>query len=125
MNLTRSEPRYQIDYSKPVSVYRNLHKKCWSIKQNGLVKAHTQWASLNECSFVVSQAGRERVLREKKKNVHAFIKGFLNYEEIDFDLENQATYNPYKYDSFVDKDTKEKLTVANAVKLEPSGVFYK
>jgi len=37
--LKQEDKRYKIDYSKPVRVYKNLNKGCWSIQQNGLVKA--------------------------------------------------------------------------------------
>ena len=51
--------------------------------------------------------GREKVLREKRKNVHAFVKGYLqDAENVDTDRPaTQVTYNPYKYETFVDKHT--------------------
>ena len=67
-----------VDPDKPVEVYRNLHKKCWSVRQRGKVKLHTDYICLKDVEFKVSQKGRERVLREQRKNVHAFIKGFLH-----------------------------------------------
>ena len=36
----QQDPRYIIKKNRPVYVYKNLHKDCWSIKQHGLVKAH-------------------------------------------------------------------------------------
>jgi hypothetical protein len=62
--------------------------------------------------FVVRKAGREKVLREKKKNVHAFVRGTwikdLLVEDAPMILDHrecseEVTYNPYKYDSFVTK----------------------
>ena len=32
---------------------------------------------LKNCEFKVSEAGRKRVLKEKRKNVHAYVKGFV------------------------------------------------
>lgn len=63
-----------------VFVYFNLHKKCWSIRamegnQKGRVIAHAQAVELANCTFKVSEAGRQRVLREKRKNVHAGVVG--------------------------------------------------
>ena len=65
-----------------VRVYYNLHKSCWSIKAHegilkGRVIAHADGVKLRDARTVVSQAGRERVIREGKKNVHAFIEGNL------------------------------------------------
>ena len=96
-----------IDVSKPVEVYRNLHKKCWSIRQGGKVKVHTSYLCLKDAKFVVQPAGREKVLREKKKNVHAFVKGYLisasESNRLTEDIEwtcDAVTYNPYKHPHF-------------------------
>ena len=103
-----------IDPDKPIEVYRNLHKKCWSVRQRGKVKLHTDYICLKDAEFKVSQKGRERVLREQKKNVHAFIKGFIvdpsEINKMEAAMESylpqddmwvDVTYNPYKYNSFV------------------------
>lgn len=96
-----------VDPDKPVEVYRNLHKKCWSVRQRGKVKLHTDYICLKNAEFKVSQKGRERVLKEQRKNVHAFIKGFIvDAAEInkmpDDSVEwTDVSYNPYKYNSFV------------------------
>lgn len=100
-----SDPRYKIDYSKKVFVYKNLHKDCWSIKQDGLVKAHTEEVRMWDCAFQVNAKGRQKVLDEQRKNVHAGIKGYIdNDQQVPSGVE--VTYNPYKYDSFVDKATE-------------------
>ena len=108
-----SDPRYKIDYSKKVFVYKNLHKDCWSIKQDGLVKAHTEEVRMWDCAFQVNAKGRAKVLEEKRKNVHAGIKGYLDdFHGVDpADLGKEVTYNPYKYDSFVDNHRFDTLMV--------------
>ena len=114
----QQDPRYRIKKNRPVYVYKNLHKDCWSIKQHGLVKAHIpkdHAIGLWDCYFHVDVKGREKVLREKRKNVHAFVKGYLqdaenvsrNRQVITKEVE--VTYNPYKYETFVDKDTESFL----------------
>ena len=61
----------------------------------------------------VSRKGREKVLREKKKNVHAFVKGYLqDAENVSrnpqvITREVEVTYNPYKYETFVEKETEK------------------
>ena len=65
-----------------VDIYRNLQKDCWSIRSReksnyGRVVKHVNWALLENAKFVVSQAGRNRVLKEKQKNVHAVVRGNL------------------------------------------------
>tara|TARA_R110001632_G_scaffold32084_2_gene83380 strand:+ start:1165 stop:1434 length:270 start_codon:yes stop_codon:yes gene_type:complete len=65
--------------------------------------------------FVVRKAGRERVLRERKKNVHAFVRGKLMYYDVIVgtpELYTDVTYNPYKYSSFVNKHTEEAVDKA-------------
>ena len=66
-----------IDPTKKVRVYRNLHKDCFSVKQDGLVRCHADNVTLFNVEFIVSKAGQRRVRDEKKKNVHAFVEGFV------------------------------------------------
>lgn len=65
-----------------VFVYFNLHRKLWSVKAldgkaRGKVIAHCERVIVRGASFKVSEAGRQRVLREGRKNVHAGIVGEL------------------------------------------------
>ena len=59
-----------IDPSKKVRIYRNLHNKCYSVKQDNLVLVHADNVTLEEAKFIVSKAGQKRVRDEKKKSVH-------------------------------------------------------
>jgi len=105
-----------------VFVYYNLHKKCWSIKalegpNKGRVVAHAATVILNEVQFKVSEAGRQRVLREKKKNVHAGAVGVLECydpQEAYFNtaISMPVTYNPYKYETFVNAISKQPILKA-------------
>ena len=97
-----------------VFVYYNLHRHTWSIKalegpRKGLVIGHSDTVLLSGASGKVSEAGRQRVLREKRKNVHAGITGTLVHKEIEgyFPGFDEITYNPYKYSSFVYKETEQ------------------
>jgi len=99
-----------------VFVYYNLHRHTWSIKalegaQKGLVVAHSPTVLLQNATGRVSQAGRNRVLRDKRKNVHAGIVGTLVHTGREGYFPGQeVTYNPYKYESFVHKDTEQAYT---------------
>lgn len=86
-----------------VEVYRNLHSGTWSVRQAGLVVAHLRSVVLVDAVCVVQPAGRERVRREHRKNVHAYIRGTFAGPEaaVGADLA-PLSYNPYLYDSFVD-----------------------
>jgi len=89
-----------IDKSKPVKVYWNLHRNCYSVQQHGLVVGHTDHIELLDVTFKVSEAGRQRVLKERRKNVHAFVTGYLDDWDADRFWDVKIVYNPYKYDSF-------------------------
>jgi hypothetical protein len=126
-------------------VYFNLHKKCFSIKalegaMKGKVIAHRDTVILTSCKLLVSEAGRQRVLREKRKNVHAGVSGTWienGHEDKDFEQMSMfwdaVTYNPYKYASFVLKASEKPVGLAQvvAMKAVPNaegikrGVIYK
>ena len=106
-----------------VKVYRNLHKGCYSVvamegPQKGRVIAHEKRLMLTNATFHVSEAGRQRVLQEQRKNVHATIRGNLvtdskpMVENLKGDI-NVVTYNPYKKGSFFMKH-KESVDVKSA-----------
>jgi hypothetical protein len=106
----------EIDYSKPVMIYRNLHKKCWSIQQNGLVVGHSDQVFIKNATFVVRKGGQAKVRATKKKQVHAFVKGTLVAKELVVcnawqSIANIAgkwchivKYNPYQNDTFMQRD---------------------
>jgi len=99
-----------------VEVYFNLHKKTFSVRsaKSGKVLLHTDEVHIENPEFVVRQSGRNRVLSEGRKNVHAFVRGdatFFRYTNRP--MLDTLTYNPYKYASFVDKKTEEPVYKAS------------
>ena len=60
-----------------VKVYFNLQKDCLSVidAETGLLYCHSHRVELHNAKFRVQEAGRQRVIREKRKNVHAYIIG--------------------------------------------------
>lgn len=104
-----------------VFVYYNLHKHVFSIKamegdRKGRVVGYTTHVILSDATPKVSEAGRLRVIRERKKNVHAGIVGIVeSLGDIGKQIGEEVTYNPYKFSTFV--LTKD-LTPA------PNGVTY-
>lgn len=83
--------------SNQVFVYWNLHKKCWSCRDTRTrrVIKHLTELSLFDAVFKVSEAGRQRVLREKCKNVHAGVVGRLSEGRAQPGA-RQVKYNPYR-----------------------------
>jgi len=78
--------------------------------KRGLVIARLPEVYLSLPVGKVSEAGRQRVLREQKKNVHAGITGHLWHPPRGPNGPTvEVTYNPYKYASFVYKATEAPL----------------
>lgn len=107
-----------------VMVYYNLHKHTFSVTLKGVVILHADYVKLGNVEFRVRQGGKEKVRSEKSKNVHAFVIGnLLDYcvypcENIPSEPNNKiVTYNPYKYDSFVYKDSEEPVFNAKEVEM--------
>lgn len=110
---------------KRVFVYFNLHKKVWSVKdlKTGKVIFHTRCLTLRDCQFKVSQAGRRRVLAERRKNVHAGVVGTLiaiDQNPHKFSDQRLVTYNPYKYETFVQKLDEKPVSQADTVFMDAS-----
>jgi len=76
--------------------------------------------------FVVSEAGRQRVIREGRKNVHAGIRG-LWVGTSPFPLENiggrRITYNPYRFKTSMECDILKSVLDATLASCEASGVW--
>ena len=104
IDMVTNDERYKIDESRRVYVYKNLHRNCYSVRQDGLIKMHTKEICLWDASFRVGKKGREKVLKEKRKNVHAGVSGYI---DTGWNMENRpdntrcVIYNPYKYETFV------------------------
>ena len=105
-----------------VMVYYNLHKKTFSVQYKGRIILYADYVKLGNVEFRVREGGKEKVRQEMRKNVHAFVIGdLLDYcqypcENIPPETNDKViTYNPYKYDSFVKKDTEEPIFNANEI----------
>jgi len=113
-----------------VFCYWNLHRKVWSIKAlsgyaKGKVIAHAHTVSIAYPLGKVSEAGRQRVIREQRKNVHAGLEGFLDADRLP-DVPpyfaqcgegRRITYNPYRTDTFTYRDTGKAFNDAWSAKL--------
>lgn len=128
-------------------VYRNINNGMISIRctKNNLVVGHAASVDLIDCKYIVFDSGRDRVLKEKRKNVHAFVEGeivcahkFKPYrkreiiytDRVDVDgigvgLERiQIKYNPYVHDSFVNVVDGTKVTESLCAYVSCSGLVY-
>lgn len=105
----------QVNMTKPVLVYKNLHNGKFSLKQNNLVVGHVDCVTLKQVCFIVNERNRQRVIRERQKNVHAFVKGYV-VDFIEQDVKEDSvfiTYNPYKFDNFVFAKSHDKAILTH------------
>ena len=103
----------------------------------GRVIGHAQAVLLLDVDFVVSERGRQRVLQERRKNVHAGVTGVpvefdtfvprvpinvsnIIHKSVD-PLNTPVTYNPYKYNKFVIRQTCVPIDGADLVALTSTG----
>jgi hypothetical protein len=107
---------------KKVMVYYNLHKHTFSVTYDSKVIMYADYVKLGDVEFRVRKGGKERVRSEKSKNVHAFVIGkLLDYCEYPCEdmpsssSDKIVTYNPYKHDTFVFKNTEEPVYRAQEV----------
>lgn len=112
-----------------VYVYRNLHKNCFSIKalqgpMKGKVIGHTDEVHLTDVEFRVSEKGRQRVLREKKKYVHAGVVGLIAspYDAPPDDTVS-VRYNPYETETFILANSNEPVYRAAYAKLTNNRIY--
>lgn len=103
-----------------VRVHFNFHKKMFAICQNGIVIDYATCVWLHKAEFKVGGKGRERVIAEGRKNVHAFVYGelYMVDDKKNHWYNNHDTtvkYNPYKWNSFVDEDDSPVYTARNVM----------
>lgn len=93
-----------------MQVYYNLHKKCLSVtNRKGIVIGYCDRITLRDVEFFVSEPGRQRVLKEKRKNVHAKVRGYVAGESSKLTEPRSVRYNPYLFETFVYSDTEKPI----------------
>jgi hypothetical protein len=98
--------------NKRVRVYYNLHKKKLSVlhktKKGWRLREHRDSIKLKDARFIIYEAGRQRVLKEKRKNVHAYIEGTERHSPLPslFYKARPVKYNPYYMSQFMTMDFK-------------------
>ena len=108
-----------IDLNRRVYVYFNLHKRVWSVRQDGKIAEHTKHIMLKDARFLVGQAGRKKVIKEQRKNVHAGISGYIVDRVPNVpDFCTTVSYNPYKNETFINFATERSILWAPHVVME-------
>lgn len=120
-----------IDQRKPVRVFKNWKLGCYSIMQDGRLKASARQVLLADVEFRVRESGRRRMLENGVRNVHAYAIGHL----IDYvhpsearELEGMSGrgtfYDPKRFSVFVDSETETPVIYALAAHFDERGVIY-
>lgn len=138
-----------MEHLERVRVYRNLRTGTWSIQtktpKGWRVRGHATAVELLAADCNVSDAGRAKVLRERRKNVHAHIEGNIDLRNLHVIDQNpkwayaygilesmdafpygnadRISYNPYKAGTFTTSDG-EPVTGARRVRLNPNHSVY-
>lgn len=99
----------KLEKGQQIQVYRNLRKDNFSIRdaKTRRVIAYGTDIILSNIRMCVQKGGRKRVIREKWKNIHAFVSGTYegnNYVNINQDWE-VVHYNPYTTETFINTTT--------------------
>lgn len=118
-----------------VFVYFNLIKKLWSVRsmETRRVIGHADTLVLRDGTFRVSEAGRQRVLENRRKNVHAGVVGELQAvhasqveplkEAQGLVNEERISYNPYKAGVFVTAQDRRPVEKADWVVFDAQGCW--
>lgn len=97
-----------------VGVHWNSHKEVYSIVEfksrntAGLVIGYASSVTLINCTVKIDSSKQKTVREKNRKDRHAFIVGYVEDINQKKELTKKIYYNPYKVDSFVDKDLFEK-----------------
>lgn len=116
---------------KKADVYRNLQVGGYSIRSResetyGTVIGHEETVVMEDVEFVVQEAGRQKVLEEERKNVHAVVRGVVATQDAwttDTEGAVPVTYNPYEYAHFVHAETETPIESADRVLIGEDGVY--
>ena len=122
---------------KQYDIYYNLHNGKWSIREVGsnLIVGHAAALTIESVTPIVREGGRQRVIKEKRKNVHAFLRGsirnlqgFESYKgrrkptqprrpKLSVKPADTLVYNPYKGPTFFNVSKGEEFVYADIVRL--------
>ena len=115
-----------------VQVYRNLTKKAISVMalegpNKGRIIARLNCVTLTNCRFLVNESGRQKVLKFKRKRVHAFVRGtttdFFSSPHFTAPIADhvRVKYNPYKFSTFVRADNEQPVKQASSIMVYADG----
>ena len=118
-----------LDPNRPVRVFKNWKLGCWNIMQDGLLRASARQVRLEQVRFVVRESGRQRALREGRRNVHAYAVGLLRGQVHADDADDLAAiegrevvYDARHFASFVERDSGSAVIGAEVARFDEHGL---
>lgn len=83
-------------------IYRNLRTGGFSLRHRGIVVDHQEEFLAENIEFKVQESGRQRVVFEQRKNVHAFVvaEKYKKIRKSTVDNLVKVSYNPYTQQHF-------------------------
>ena len=107
-----------------VEIYWNLHRSSYSVRalqgeDRGRVVSRPATVGVTNVTFAVQPAGRARVLADRRKNVHAFVRGEAvpvgglgGWNE---GVYVRVSYNPYRGPTFYEVGSGRPVSQADRV----------
>lgn len=110
-------------------VYCNLQKRCSSIAElkgtatKGRVIGHQQKVVVRDVDFVIKRSEQQRARQTGQRNVHAYARGTVDPATdadsiINHPKARRISYNVWKADTFVWRDTGEPVESAPVVAID-------
>ena len=101
-------------------VYWNFDDLLFTVqnRETGRVRRHAQALTLRDADFEVDHEGRDRMLREGRRTLHAGIRGEIVPEEPE-NLEGwtRVVYDPRRHEGFVTADEERLVARAELVRM--------
>ena len=115
-----------------ICVHYNLHRGDWVLSHyksprcKGNVMGYRNSLVLRDCTFVVQEGGRQRVVEKKCRQVHAWVTGlpFAALGAVPQPHWPKASYNPYRSGSFHFSETNEPLPTGCDLYFHDDGYMY-
>lgn len=115
-------------------IYRNLNRGGFSVKYKGLVIANMHRFTADDVRFQVSDASRNRAVREGRRNVHAYMvcdkepiglhwKDETFEKHVDENNMKPVYYHPLQTETFVIAGTSTPVTEAKHIVAANEKVF--
>ena len=105
-------------------VYRNLARRCWSVREGGRVIEHVAEIALRDVRLIVQPGGRATVIRTGTRSVHAYARGTrIPFEGVPSGS-IQVGYNPFEAEIFTFRPGFSKALSCRVAVFTDSGIAF-